>query len=218
MARLLANAHAPCAAAARGRAWPSPPALLPLRLPQYARLRVSAGGAAPEGRGGAAPPPPAAPPPTRRLFSNLNPATLRHEPGTVWGAASLVAGTTVGAGILALPAVTAGAGFIPSAVALTGCSAYAVVTGLLIAEVSVNTMCELGSGSGVSLGSMARRTLGEGGAAAVSATYVALHFSLLVACEQRCCGGGGVTAPACDESQPCGQPPCSSTAGRPAKR
>lgn len=24
-----------------------------------------------------------------RLFSNLNPETLRHEPGTVWGAAAL---------------------------------------------------------------------------------------------------------------------------------
>ena len=188
----MVHAHglsSPHSAAARGRAWPSlPGVLLPLRLPPYARVRAAGGG--PQGGGGAAPPPPpAAPPPasspTRRLFSNLNPATLRHAPGTVWGAASLVAGTTVGAGILALPAVTAGAGFLPSAAALTGCWAYAVVTGLLIAEVSVNTMCELGSGSGVSLGSMARRTLGDFGARAVSATYVALHFSLLVACEKN---------------------------------
>jgi hypothetical protein len=41
-----------------------------------------------------------------RLFSNLNDKTLRHEPGTVLGAAALVAGTTVGAGILALPSTT----------------------------------------------------------------------------------------------------------------
>lgn len=41
----------------------------------------------------------------RRLFSNLN-KDLRHEPGTTAGAAVLVSLTTVGAGILALPAVT----------------------------------------------------------------------------------------------------------------
>lgn len=44
--------------------------------------------------------------PARRLFSALNPGTLRHEPGSVLGAAALVAGTTVGAGILALPYAT----------------------------------------------------------------------------------------------------------------
>lgn len=40
------------------------------------------------------------------LYSNLSSHTLVHEAGTVWGATALVAGTTVGAGILALPAVT----------------------------------------------------------------------------------------------------------------
>ncbi len=44
-------------------------------------------------------------PPTR-LFSSLNETTLRHQPGSVLGAAALVAGTTVGAGILALPYAT----------------------------------------------------------------------------------------------------------------
>ena len=33
----------------------------------------------------------------------------------------LIAGTTVGAGILALPAVTQPVGFLPSTAALTGC-------------------------------------------------------------------------------------------------
>ncbi|CAM6051356.1 unnamed protein product [Sphagnum compactum] len=63
-----------------------------------------------------------------RLFSNLNEATLEHEPGSLSSAVLLIEGTTVG-------------------------------TGLLVAEVNVNTMCELGSG-GVSLVSMAYRTLG----------------------------------------------------------
>lgn len=115
-----------------------------------------------------------------RLFSNLG-LDKKHEPGSVLGAATLVAGTAVGAGILALPAVCAPAGFTASGVTLTAAAGFSMFTGLLVAEVCVNTMCELGSGSGVSLGSMARRTLGDGGAAAVSITYGLLHYSLLVA-------------------------------------
>ncbi|KAL6896940.1 hypothetical protein ACP4OV_007512 [Aristida adscensionis] len=93
---------------------------------------------------GQQPPPPDSPEQVARLFSNLNQATMKHEPGSLTSAILLVAGTTVGAGILAIPAVTEEAG-----------EAYerTVVTGLLVAEVNVNTMCELGSG-GVSLVSM----------------------------------------------------------------
>lgn len=116
------------------------------------------------------------------LFSNLD-ESLRHTPGNVLGAATLVAGTAVGAGILALPAVCRPAGFLASSVALTGAACFSIFTGLLVAEVCVNTMCELGSGRGVSLGAMAQRTLGLGGATAVSATYLLLHYTLLVACE-----------------------------------
>uniref|UniRef100_A0A0E0LPE5 Tyrosine-specific transport protein n=1 Tax=Oryza punctata TaxID=4537 RepID=A0A0E0LPE5_ORYPU len=97
-----------------------------------------------------------------RLFSNLNQATMKHEPGSVTSSIFLVAGTTVGAGILAIPAVTQEAGFLASAVTCIFCWSYMVVTGLLVAEVNVNTMCELGSG-GVSLVSMAMRTLGTFG-------------------------------------------------------
>jgi amino acid permease len=46
--------------------------------------------------------------------------------------------TTVGAGILALPASTLKAGFVPSSVALVGAWLYMVISGLLIAEVSLN--------------------------------------------------------------------------------
>lgn len=115
------------------------------------------------------------------MWSNLHPETLKHEPGTVWGAAALVAGTTVGAGILALPAVTAESGFAASSAALTGFAIFSVTTGLLIAEVNLNTLCELGASRGVSLSSMARRTLGDVGAGAVSLTYALLHYALLVA-------------------------------------
>ena len=44
--------------------------------------------------------------PADRLYSTLDPQTLAHQPGSVFGAAALVAGTTVGAGILALPHTT----------------------------------------------------------------------------------------------------------------
>ncbi|KAK9673545.1 hypothetical protein RND81_12G174500 [Saponaria officinalis] len=115
-----------------------------------------------------------------KLFSNLNQASLKHEPGSLSSSIFLVAGTTVGAGILAIPAVTQESGFLASAVACIGCWAYMVVTGLLIAEVNLNTMCELGSG-GVSLVSMARRTLGSAGVQITCWTYIFIHYALLVA-------------------------------------
>ncbi|KAL3611021.1 hypothetical protein D5086_002041 [Populus alba] len=85
-----------------------------------------------------------------RLLSNLNQVTLKREPGSLSSAILLVAGTTIGAGILAIPAVTQESGFLASSVACILCWIFMVTTGLLIAEVNVNTMCELGSG-GVSL-------------------------------------------------------------------
>uniref|UniRef100_A0A1D1XRZ4 Tyrosine-specific transport protein n=1 Tax=Anthurium amnicola TaxID=1678845 RepID=A0A1D1XRZ4_9ARAE len=115
-----------------------------------------------------------------RLFSNLNQATLKREPGSVTSAVFLVAGTTVGAGILAIPAVTQEAGFLASAVTCIFCWIYMVLTGLLIAEVNVNTMCELGSG-GVSLVSMAMRTLGKVGVQVACGSYIFIHYALLVA-------------------------------------
>ncbi|BAT03072.1 Os07g0662800 [Oryza sativa Japonica Group] len=62
-----------------------------------------------------------------RLFSNLNQATMKHEPGSVTSSIFLVAGTTVGAGILAIPAVTQEAGFLASAVTCIFCWIYMVI-------------------------------------------------------------------------------------------
>ncbi|XP_065633959.1 uncharacterized protein LOC112033086 [Quercus suber] len=115
-----------------------------------------------------------------RLFSNLNQATLKREPGSLTSAIFLVAGTTVGAGILAIPAVTQESGFLASAVTCILCWAFMVVTGLLVAEVNVNTMRELGSG-GVSLVSMAMRTLGTAGVQIACWSYIFIHYALLVA-------------------------------------
>ncbi|XP_011035036.1 PREDICTED: uncharacterized protein LOC105132981 isoform X2 [Populus euphratica] len=115
-----------------------------------------------------------------RLFSNLNQVTLKREPGSLSSAILLVAGTTVGAGILAIPAVTQESGFLASSVACILCWIFMVTTGLLIAEVNVNTMCELGSG-GVSLVSMAKRTLGVAGVQFSCWSYIFIHYALLIA-------------------------------------
>ncbi|CAN6848570.1 unnamed protein product [Brassica oleracea] len=148
----------------------------------------------------------------QRLFSNLNRSTLKRESGSLSSAIFLVAGTTVGAGILAIPAVTQESGFLASAVACILCWAFMVVTGLLVAEVNVNTMSELGSG-GVSLVcllqtdtsislvmscfdflmlfwqvSMAKRTLGSFGVQVASWSYILIHYTLLVAYIARSSG------------------------------
>ena len=114
-----------------------------------------------------------------RLWSALD-GELRHSPGDLVGATSLVAGTTVGAGILAIPTVTSASGYVPSAVVILGCWVYSCVTGLLVAEVNVRLMCELGRG-GVSILSMSKQTLGRPGEAFTYVAYLFLHYALLVA-------------------------------------
>ena len=124
--------------------------------------------------------PPDAPPPSS-LSEPSGPSTQFPEPsGSVLGATALVAGTTIGAGVLALPATTLQAGFAPSAAALVGAWAYMCATGLLIAEANVNTLCSIGR-SGVSIGSMASETLGAPAQAAASLAYAFIHYCLLVA-------------------------------------
>ena len=108
------------------------------------------------------------------------PQSLPPATSSVAGAAALVAGTTVGAGILALPAKTLAAGFWPSTGALFLAWLYMAASGILIAEVNVNTLCGLGRNS-VSIRSMASETLGDAAAAISGAVYVFIHYALLVA-------------------------------------
>ena len=78
-----------------------------------------------------------------RFFSNIkydDDATAARSEGSVFGAAALVTGTTVGAGILALPAVTLSSGLGPSSLLLGGVWVYMACSGLLIAEVNLNSM------------------------------------------------------------------------------
>ena len=117
-----------------------------------------------------------------RLFSNLvlDGGRLSHQPGSILGSTALVAGTTVGAGILALPAVTLPSGVIPSTVLLIAVWLYALVSGLLIAEVSLSAMRSLGRES-LGLLPMIESTLGLAGARIAGGAYLFLHYALLVA-------------------------------------
>jgi amino acid permease len=82
--------------------------------------------------------------------------------------------------VLALPAKTLAAGFLPSSGALFLCWVYMAASGLLIAEVNVNTLCSL-ERDAVSITSMAAETIGEAGARLCGVAYVFIHYSLLVA-------------------------------------
>lgn len=117
-----------------------------------------------------------------RLFSNLefDGNQLSHQPGSVLGSTALIAGTTVGAGILALPAVTLPSGVVPSTILLIGVWLYTLISGLLIAEATVNTMRVAGRPS-VGMLAMIENTLGVVGGRIAGATYLLLHYALLVA-------------------------------------
>ncbi len=117
-----------------------------------------------------------------RLFSHLefDGNKLNHQPGSVLGSTALIAGTTVGAGILALPAVTLPSGIVPSTSGLIAVWLYALVSGLLVAEVTLNTMRTQGHPSIGFLG-VVEKILGKLGARIAGGAYLFMHYALLVA-------------------------------------
>lgn len=125
------------------------------------------------------------------LEKDVRTGRLVHRPGNILSSSSLIAGTTVGAGILALPRVTYEAGFVPSSAGLVGACIYSIVTGLLLAEVTLVTMRRDGRLS-VSLTSMSTEALGTAGTNLGGAAYLFLHYTLLVAYISR--GGDDVAS------------------------
>lgn len=84
--------------------------------------------------------------------------------GSLFGAIALITGSSVGAGMLALPAVTADAGLVPSCQAL--CLTWAVLTleALLMAEVNLSVRDPSDDPDTIiTLRQMAERTLGPAG-------------------------------------------------------
>lgn len=111
--------------------------------------------------------------------------------GTLTSVVALIVGSTVGAGILALPASTAEAGILPASGTLFAIWSLLLCDALLLAEVNVALMRErdedrLQHGRGhssvvISLADMASATLGGEGKFAVSSLYSFMSLVVLTA-------------------------------------
>lgn len=95
--------------------------------------------------------------------------------GSVFGGSLLIAGSCIGAGMLALPVQTGVIGFVPFLVMFISCWLFMTCTGLLLLE--VNLWC----GETVSIVTMAERTLGRIGKIISWLTFCFLFYSLMVA-------------------------------------
>jgi tyrosine-specific transport protein len=91
------------------------------------------------------------------------------------GCTFMIAGTALGAGMLALPMVAAGSGFVVSAVALTLLCILMAYTALLTLEVNIHFPM------GTSFGTMAQKTLGNWGKWLAFAAMILLFYALTAA-------------------------------------
>lgn len=105
---------------------------------------------------------------------------FNHQPGSLLGSTALIAGTTIGAGILALPAVTLPSGILPSTAVIIVVWLYTLLSGLLIAEVTLNFMRLEGIPS-IGFLAIVDKTLGKLGGRIAGGTYLFMHYALLVA-------------------------------------
>lgn len=105
----------------------------------------------------------------------MSTTTVRVSPGSVIGGTLLIAGSCIGAGMLALPILTGLSGFFPSLAMLLVAWAFMTFTALLLVE---STGWFLGQ---VNLLSMAEQALGPVGRWTAWGSYLFLFYSLLVA-------------------------------------
>lgn len=105
--------------------------------------------------------------------------------GHLLGGTLLVAGTSIGVGMLALPVATAQGGFFPSLLVYLVCWLFMLGTGLLILEACIWMPKE------ANLITMASRLLGKPGKIACWVLYLFLFSCLMVA---HVSGGGNVVA------------------------
>jgi len=106
-----------------------------------------------------------------------------HSMGHVVGGTLLIAGTTIGVGMLALPVATGPAGFIPSLLIYFICWLFMLCTGLLLVEIS------LWMPKDTSFISMADRMLGPIGKVIFWVVYLFLFITVMIA---HASGGGAV--------------------------
>ncbi len=95
--------------------------------------------------------------------------------GTFIGGILLIAGSCIGAGMLALPIMTGLSGFFPSLIMFLIAWGFMTVTGLLMVEVNSSFDTR------VNIGSMAQRAFGKIGRYLSWVLYLFLFYSLLVA-------------------------------------
>jgi tyrosine-specific transport protein len=88
---------------------------------------------------------------------------------------SLIAGTTIGAGMLGIPLVTSEAGFLPALCMTLGAWAFMVITGLLYVEVALSLP------NGANIFTMAGRYLGWRGKIVAGGMFLFLYYCLLIA-------------------------------------
>ena len=101
--------------------------------------------------------------------------------GKIGSSIALIAGTTVGAGVLALPSVTFTAGVLPSTALLILVWGYTFFSGLLIAEVTVNHAQGDNEDQRVGLLGLTEQYLGKAWGQIATLAFLFLHYSLLVA-------------------------------------
>lgn len=99
----------------------------------------------------------------------------KKRQGSLFGAALLVAGSCIGAGMLGLPILTGEAGFMPALVMFTFAWLFMISSGLLLLEVNLNY------GSGASIDTLVKKTLGETARIIAWIIYLFLFYALMVA-------------------------------------
>jgi len=113
----------------------------------------------------------------------------------VGGGALIVAGTSIGAGMLGLPVVSGACGFIPALFILLACWAFMCATGILYAELACVYKDE------ANISTMAVRTLGPIGKPLTLVVYLFLFYTLTVV---YFVGGGNILAtwiPQCSDAK-----------------
>ncbi len=103
--------------------------------------------------------------------------------GHVAGGSLLIAGTSIGVGMLALPVATGAAGFLPSALIYFLCWLFMIATALLLVEVSLSMPKD------TSFISMAEKLLGSTGKKVFWIAYLFLFITVMIA---HIVGGGAV--------------------------
>lgn len=95
--------------------------------------------------------------------------------GSLFGGTLIIAGTTIGAGLLALPIVSAQLGFIPSIILMMGVCALMTYTALVTIEINFYF------GKGINISNAAEQVLGKTGRGLSTFAILLLYYALLSA-------------------------------------